>query len=587
MQNLLARTFSNKNFLFLGIAYAFLAYAHIPVKIFPHAFDKNAVPQFIVLILVSSIFGIYILRRRNKFHLLGKITLLLWILIIAVLTSAILNIDFVGSLVGETGRFAGVIALFCLILVGLFHSQFNLSQFYKVILVYSVVIFGMAIIGILQKFKLIELPGEASVNGTLGNLDFFGAFLGTSLPFLVFLWLRNSGWRINKLRIYLIVAGVIELISIYFAGPLQAYVDIAIVIIAGGVYFLRKYIPHYDYSLNVRTIVGTFFILIWIEFIFLMPFLGYFIPVLGNDEQVKIRGDFWLAAARQFFSSPIFGIGPDQYGNYYEKYRTFNSLEKYSNLLSNDAHSAPLQTLATLGILGVLAFILLLALVIRAFLIIISRDKDNKKFYYALALYVFVFISNAAVSPITNPHKYLVWAVCGFFIGMAYRGEGSQFNYKMIPVLVSSLVIPSLVVLANFIPAQLAYLSANETYAKNKNAEIDIKQSNFLPCTIYYNNVAIILSNKKDNQLLKYTQSQLKSNPRCVDAWIVLSKIRFNQNEIALMKEPIYKLIEIAPTRMEVVTLASLYANKAKDSQLNELVDKQLQILNPGIRIIK
>jgi hypothetical protein len=53
------------------------------------------------------------------------------------------------------------------------------------------------------------------------------------------------------------------------------------------------------------------------------------------------------------------------------------------------------------------------------------------------------------------------------------------------------------------------------------------------------------------------------------------------------MKEIIYKLIEIAPSRGEVINLAGLYANKAKDDSLDDLVDKQLMKFNPGLIIVK
>ena len=115
--------------------------------------------------------------------------------------------------------------------------------------------------------------------------------------------------------------------------------------------------------------MGTFALIIWAEFIFLVPFLGSWIPVLGNDIQVKIRSNFWLAGVRQFFDFPILGVGPDQYGSYYEKYRTLEDARAYEKILSNDAHSASVQTLATLGIVGTLAILILVAILVRSLMI--------------------------------------------------------------------------------------------------------------------------------------------------------------------------------------------------------------------------
>jgi hypothetical protein len=53
------------------------------------------------------------------------------------------------------------------------------------------------------------------------------------------------------------------------------------------------------------------------------------------------------------------------------------------------------------------------------------------------------------------------------------------------------------------------------------------------------------------------------------------------------MRQVIYKLIEIAPSRGEVINLAALYANKAGDKSLDDLVNKQLMKFHPGLIIVK
>jgi hypothetical protein len=68
---------------------------------------------------------------------------------------------------------------------------------------------------------------------------------------------------------------------------------------------------------------------------------------------------------------------------------------------------------------------------------------------------------------------------------------------------------------------------------------------------------------------------------------MTLAKIAYNQGDLPVMKTVIYKLIEIAPSRGEVITLAALYANKANDNSLDDLVDKQLMKFNPGLIIVK
>jgi len=569
-----------------GLLFLLLSLGHIPVKIFPHAFDKNAPVHFVLLMLISIAYSIYIVIRRNRFELPIKVVGLIWVLVIAVIISALRSPDLIGSLTGDSGRFTGVVSLFCLIIVAVFHSQFKLEQIHKLVQIFITGIFIVSVLGILQHFNVIELPGDTGVTSTLGNLDFFGAFVGTGFALFVYILPTVPRKRQYIYGVFILV----ELFAVYLAGPLQAFVDIGIIAIAIAVFWYRDYIPKYDISLNGKTFFGTLGIIIWLEGIFLMPFIGTFIPVLGNDIQVRIRGQFWLAATREFISSPLTGVGPDQYGNFYEKYRTVLSVQENPTLLANDAHAAPAQTLATLGILGTIGFVLLLALLVRSFFILDQRNRHNRYLYAAIGLYLFVYITNAAISPITLPHKYLFWALAGFIIGDAYGGSVSSVKteYKVISAaLIPVLVIPTLFVLVNFVPAQLKFLLANERYAQNQTQKIDLTYSNFLPCLIYNSNIAAILNKQSQKELIIFSQDQIKANPYCIDAWLNLAKIAYNQGDLPIMRQVVYKLIEVAPSRGEVINLAALYANKAHDKTLDDLVNKQLMKFHPGLIILK
>ena len=569
-----------------GLLFLLLSLGHIPVKIYPHAFDKNAPVHFVLLMLIAIVYAIYIVIRRNRFEIPLKILLLLWGLVVAVLISALRSPDLIGSLTGDSGRFTGVVSLFCLVIVAVFHSQFKLEQIHKLVQIFATTIFVISVLGILQHFKVIELPGDTGVTGTLGNLDFFGAFVGTGFALFVYILPTVPRKRQIIYSLYILV----ELYAVYLAGPLQAFVDIGIIVIAIAVFWYRDYLPRYELSLNSKTFFGTLAVIIWLEGIFLMPFIGTFIPVLGDDIQVRIRGQFWLAATRQFISSPLTGVGPDQYGNYYEMYRTVLSVQENPTVIANDAHAAPAQTLATLGILGTLAFVLLLTLLVRAFCILDERNRQNRFKYAAIGLYLFVYTTNAAISPITLPHKYLFWALAGFIIGDAYRGSAKNINlqYRVVAGgLIAALVIPTIYVLVNFVPAQVRFLNANEKYAQNPRQKIDLKYSNFLPCLIYNMNIATILNKQSEKDLIIFSQDQIKGNPYCIDAWLNLAKIAYNQGDLPVMRQVIYKLIEIAPSRGEVINLAALYANKANDKSLDELVNKQLMKFHPGLIILK
>ena len=571
------RTFAaNRLVIATGFLDLLLTVALIPTGIFPHAFDKNSPTQFILLAIIAVLFSIVILKRRDHFSFSGKTIWALWFTFAALFISALMSQDFIGSLTGDTGRFTGVISTLCLIIIAVFHAGFTLDQFKKLVTLYIGVVGVTQIIGILHYYKIFDLPGEAGMVSTFGNLDFFSAYLGTTFPLLVFLLINTS----RKRRIFIAVIAVGSVFCLSRAGALQGYVDVAIMLILLGFFALRRIVPQKfidfvsDLTLNAKTSAFTLFVIIWAEAIFLMPFIGKNVPVLGNDEQVKIRGEFWLAGLSQFGSSPLFGVGPDQYGNYYETFRTLNSAQNLQTVLANDAHSAPVQTIATLGFVGISAFVLLIAFLVRATIIAMGKYPDRRKEILAIALFLFVYFTNAAVSPITLPNKYLFWAASGLIIGLAYRS--GETNRKPLQILVGACLAAILFVIPNFAFAQYRYLNWIEEFASNDASRvIAVEYSRYVPCAMYYDSLAKIINNQGNEALEDFSAKQLAGNDRCVNAQINLAKLSYNKGDIAAMRKYVYALIKMAPTREEVLIVTRAYAIKADDKELMKKVETQ------------
>ena len=567
---------ANRLIVATGLLDLLLTVALIPTGIYPHAFDKNSPTQFLLLTLIATAFGALIIKRRNHFAFTGKVIWSLWITAAALIISALMSPDFIGSLTGDTGRFTGVISTLCLLIVAIFHAGFNLEQFKRLVWLYIGVVVVTQLIGVLHYYEIFDLPGEAGMVSTFGNLDFFAAYLGTTFPLLVYLLINSS--RNRRILIGAIALGSIFCLS--RAGALQGYVDLGVMVILIALFILTKYLPQRfkdfvtDLTLNAKTFALTLFVIIWAEAIFLMPFIGKDIPVLGNDIQVQIRGEFWLAGISQFGSSPLFGVGPDQYGNYYESYRTLDSAQNLQTVLANDAHSAPVQTVATLGFIGIFAFVLLLAFLVRAIIIAIEKYPNKRKEIAAIALFLFVYFTNAAVSPITLPNKYLFWAAAGFLVGLAYRSEGTP--KKSLQVFVGASLALTLFIASNFAFAQVRYLNWIEEFATNSASKIiKVEYSRYIPCAMYYDSLAKIINNQGNEALEKFSRAQLAGNERCVNAQINLAKLSYNKGDIAGMRQYVYALTEMAPSREEVLFVARAYAIKADDKVLMKKVDSQ------------
>jgi hypothetical protein len=178
---------ANRLVLASGLLYLILALGHIPVDIFPYGFDKNAPVHFVFLMITAIAFAAYIILRHNRFELPLKVIVLIWGLVLALLASTLNAPDLIGSLTGDSGRYTGAVSLFCLIVIAIYHSQFSLAQIHKLAQIYVTTIFIVSVIGLLQHYKVIDMPGDSGVTGTLGNLDFFGAYVGTGFALFVYL----------------------------------------------------------------------------------------------------------------------------------------------------------------------------------------------------------------------------------------------------------------------------------------------------------------------------------------------------------------------------------------------------------------
>ncbi len=566
----------NRTVLAAGLLYIFAALFHIPDFLYPHGFDKDAPAQFLSLMVMGVIYGVYITLRPSSFAAAKIVKYAVLALLLSQLISLMLSGSLVSSLIGDSGRFVGMATTIGLLAVALFHSSFTFEEFRKLALYFVIAIELVSIVGIAQHFNLIELPGDqGGIASTLGNTDFFAAYVATAFPLLIFVALGRS----RRFQIVVVLAALLNLFALYFAGPLQAYVDIAIIIFGLTVYRLRRFIPVRQWSLNVRTYLGTFAVIIWAEFIFLMPFLGSFVPVLGNDVQVKIRSNFWLAGMRQFFSHPLFGVGPDQYGNNYEQYRTLEDVVKYTNILSNDAHSAPVQTLATLGIFGALIYTFLIALVIRSILIIWDTRKFPRLATYLLALYVAVYLTNSFISPITISHKILFWAICGFIVGSVY-GERVACRHLALRGAGATLAIFALVTGVFFTHGQLNYLSHIEKYAADNSVKLDYKHSAVLPCFMYFDAEMLMTAHKGSEKSAAFAEEILDQNPRCVAAAIFLAKTAVNNNDAEALRKYVYKLIEIAPVRSDTISIGMYYANRTGDLTVKNALEREMKALN-------
>jgi hypothetical protein len=248
--------------------------------------------------------------------------------------------------------------------------------------------------------------------------------------------------------------------------------------------------------------------------------------------------------------------------------------------VSNDAHSASVQTLATLGLFGTLAFLALLALLVRAILILWDNRSIDRRALAAISLYLFIYLTNSFISPITITHKYLFWAVAGVVIGLAYRRPSvsdTAIRTVKISAITGSVILLSTA--AIFTAGQWNYLTHIEKYAIDSAAAKNYQSSLAIPCFMYFDAEMKMVSQAGDERAIAFAKETLVKNPRCIAAEMFLAKMYFSLDRMDLLKPHIYRLMEMAPARNETISIGMYYANRSKDKYVATRLQRVMQTL--------
>lgn len=134
-------------------------------------------------------------------------------------------------------------------------------------------------------------------------------------------------------------------------------------------------------------VVFAFFVLNWKKKKLLIPVLAYFILIYAIDPQIlfrsqkaiqsqdlqqaDIRTTIWTTSFKIFLHHPITGVGFNNFGGFYDKYKPEGSPT------FGHAHNDLLNVAANAGIIGLTAFVWLLFSILKGLIKILKRAKQD------------------------------------------------------------------------------------------------------------------------------------------------------------------------------------------------------------------
>jgi len=298
------------------------------------------------LTLVSITFStvsIYLLNKEN-FRKADKLTKYLSI---AMLIALLLNLKFseidIGTwLWGYFGRANGTLTYTSFLLILFLNSIIDDEAHIKRIL--RAILIACSFNALYMAFQLADLDpitwNTKETFGFLGNINFSSALTGI---FCVILFWQATNTRNVFSFITQCALIMILLYVIWLSGSIQGILMFAI-----GVQFrcLRILLDTSWFNGRIRLkkitalsqLIVPYFVILTIS----MPsfFGGRFV-----QETMLFRKDYWLAAYNMFLNRPFFGVGIDNYGNFYREYRSLSASSDFDRV-SNSAHSIFLDLLS-------------------------------------------------------------------------------------------------------------------------------------------------------------------------------------------------------------------------------------------------
>lgn len=247
--------------------------------------------------------------------------------------------------------------------------------------------------------------------GFLGNINFSSALIGIFC--IVILWETNATQKYLFLLFkYALIFYLVFLM--WNSGSLQGLLMFAIGIqfrMLQKIFEYRriKNLEKIKYFLVVTMLALPYFVILVIS----SPkiFEGKFV-----QETMLFRRDYWAAAYQMFLDKPLFGVGIDNYGNYYRAYRSITASIDFDRV-SNSAHSIFLDLLSGGGLTILVPYCSLVFYVsYRALKLIIKSenvaDQLFASIWFALQIQNVIGIQTITLGVIT-------WTCAGLILGIS------------------------------------------------------------------------------------------------------------------------------------------------------------------------
>ena len=488
------------------------------------------------------------LRARRNRPLIVLISLFILQLSLVLLNG---NDDFSFKFYGSPGRNTGYLAYLSLVFI-LFATAVAASKQLLNKFVFALVGTG----GLLAAYGLGQSRGldiweyvnaySSNVFGTFGNPNFQSAFMGITAA-VTMTWVLLSTISIWY-RLGLFVITVLALTNVALSSE-QGYLNF-IAGLSGSVlvYLFSK--RQYFYGWCFMVLAGSGALLLLLGILNSGPLASFI-----YQSSLQARGFYWRAAMNMVVEHPFFGVGLDGFGDWYRRSRTQAAAD--ASVISDTAHSIPLDIGASGGIPLILIYLAMIALVMISIIKVVKRSSD---FDPVFASIVAAWVAYQAQSVISiNQLGIGIWGWCltGLLIGYELntrenQGTSSQKGLKKKTEL--DLKIPAVSLLLALVAGGIGlaislppYLAANKYYKvlQSGDGTLLLQGAYLKPFdrTRFQYTIQILADNKLDQQAIAVLSDAVRIYPNSFELWERWSQIpTASQDQVARARAEMKRL---------------------------------------------
>lgn len=475
-----------------------------------------------------------IFTHKFRLPILVVLTFILDLVLVLVFAGNNFNQEFYGTFGRATG-FVAYVSLAGLLIAGIISaSSYSLKRFSWFLI--SAGAFSM-VYGVIQALGVDPVNWAKGLNpviGFVGNPNFQSSFVAFSAIVAFAILIRQSSARIKAgLTVFLAFA----IFVIYKTQSKQGFV-----VLAGGIaVILFLFVNKSKAKKFTFPLLGA-------------GFAGVLLAILGSlnkgplaailfEESVTYRGDYWHAGWKMTVNNPIFGIGLDNYGDWYRRSRTLEAtLRRGPEMVSNAAHNVLLDFSSGGGFPLAILYLAMMFLVLIAAIRVIRRSSNFDPYFSGLFA---VWVAYQAQSLISLNQLGLAvwgWIISGLIIGWEIYGRSLENeiratgpskasksaavknNLQLLPSTSLAIFVGLLVGSLVGIPPLLASGKFKSALESN-NASAIVNSANSFPHDGYRSvQIAYVLhQNKLDAQALPILLDATKKYPDVFDAWKILA----------------------------------------------------------------